>query len=362
MNSMENILLKASYDDAESPPVPDDSVLIASIVDHLSGAVIFVDNGGILRFVNRRAEELLQISWSCVVGKRVDMLPLRTPLYKVLSENCRDVSVEMSVNGRVVVAKSSAVRSRDGSVLGDLLELRDVTEEKKERRQREEFVAMMTHDLKSPLTVMMGYVQAIKNEMAEGSVESLPACVDEIDRSSLKLLSMIEDVLDAYRLEVGLLQINQEYCDIRSILNGHCRDISREAQMRGIEFSFSAAEDIPPLKVDGKQIARVFGNLIGNAIKFTPCRGSVTVVAERRGNDVRISVQDTGIGIPVKDLPRIFNKYFRADSASGFKGTGLGLTISKAIVDAHGGAIEVESSEGKGSRFTVCLPVAPHPE
>lgn len=356
MGNMENIRLTTPHSEV-IPFTPSATDIAESIADNISIGVIFVDDLGLLRFINSKAEELLQVSRNVVLGKRVDMLSLRTPIYKVLSENCRDFPVEMSFNGKVVVVKASETISHNGSALGVTVELRDVTEEKKERRQREEFVAMMTHDLKSPLTVMLGYIEALKNEMASGIDESLHACISEIDRSSIKLLSMIEDVLDAYRLEVGLLQINREYCDMKAVLNGCCHDMAREAQIRGINFTFSITDDIHPLKVDGKQLARVFANLIGNALKFTPHRGKVSVAAERQGSKLEVVVQDTGIGIPVKDLTRIFNKYYRSDGANGFKGTGLGLTISKAIVEAHGGTIEVESSEGVGSRFTVVLPI-----
>jgi signal transduction histidine kinase len=115
------------------------------------------------------------------------------------------------------------------------------------------------------------------------------------------------------------------------------------------------------LEADPKQLVRVFANLAGNAVKFTPRRGRVKFSAEAADGEVRVTVSDTGIGISPRDKERIFSKYYRGAGASGFKGTGLGLTISKAIVEAHGGSIDVESSEGAGSVFTVRLPVAKEP-
>ncbi len=355
MGNMENCRLNASY--SGNAPFPTETThLHESLIDSLSDGVIYLDDMGVIRFLNRAAEELLQVNREFVVGKRIDMLPLRTPLYKVLSEYCRDEPVEISISGRVVRVNAAEMPLPDGAGFGEIVELHDVTREKSERRQREEFVAMMTHDLKSPLTVMMGYVQAIKHDMLDTVDPSVRSCIKEIDRSSYKLLGMIEDILDAYRLEVGLLQIHREFCDMKDILQGCCRDISQEAQVRGIEFTYDISDQIPPMKIDGKQLGRVFANLIGNALKFTPRRGKVSVTAEMGDDSVLVSVLDTGIGIPEKDLPRIFNKYYRSESAVGFKGTGLGLTITKAIVDAHKGTIEVESKEGGGSRFDVTLP------
>jgi len=108
--------------------------------------------------------------------------------------------------------------------------------------------------------------------------------------------------------------------------------------------------------VDSRQLVRVFNNLIGNAIKYTPAAGEVTIIAENGENALQVTIADTGIGIPPEDLSRIFFKYYRCAGASGFKGTGLGLAISKTIIEAHGGGIEVESFIGAGSTFTVRIP------
>ena len=113
---------------------------------------------------------------------------------------------------------------------------------------------------------------------------------------------------------------------------------------------------MPSLEVDVRQISRVFANLVGNAIKFTPAGGKVVLTASCSNDLLQISVADSGIGIPAQDLEKVFKKYYRSEGVTGYKGTGLGLTISKAIVEAHGGAIKVESTEGKGSRFTVIIP------
>ena len=327
----------------------------ATLLELIDSGIVHVDDSGRVRLINRRAEELLRVERADVLDRRVDMLPLRTPIYRVLSENSHDAPVEMSIDGSVLLIRSSLVPAEEGG--GELFQLRDISHERKERRQREEFVAMMTHDLKSPLTVIMGYVQALMGEMPAKVDPSLHLFVREMDKSAVKMLSMIDDVLDAYRLEAGLLQIDRHPCDARALLEGCCRDGEREAAVHGSYFLCEICDRIPPLELDAKQIARVFANLIGNAVKFTPRRGTITVTGTIEEGCLRVQVTDTGIGIPGEELPRIFNKYFRASAAQGFKGTGLGLTISKAIVEAHGGSIKVESTAGKGSRFSVYLPL-----
>jgi hypothetical protein len=182
--------------------------------------------------------------------------------------------------------------------------------------------------------------------------------VDQMEQSGNRLFSMIEELLESYQLEVGCLNICRERCDMELILDGCYADNLNEARERNIDLTLSIDKGIPPVNVDGKQFTRVFNNLIGNAIKFTPAGGSVSVSAGTAKGNLCVRIDDTGIGIPGQDLPRVFNKYFRSKSAAGHKGTGLGLAISRALVEAHNGAIKVESREGKGSRFTVMIPLS----
>lgn len=331
--------------------------LLKALMENISSGLVFVDANGVLSFMNSVAETILQTERDTVLGKRVDMLSLLTPLYKVLSEPCRDFPLDVNIQGRSISISSREIRSPEGVPLGEMTELRDITDEKRERREREEFVAMMTHDLKSPLTVILGYIQAMRDGMFGEMPQAVGSCIGEMERSGFKLLSMIEDVLDAYRLEVGLLELNREPCDVRGIIESCHYDYLREAEAQGVRLTLDLEKGIPLLKADMKQLSRVFSNLIANAIKFTPKNGEVAIGARLMGDELQVSVRDTGIGIAEKDLPRIFNKYFRTAGAKGFRGSGLGLTISMAIVNAHGGAIEVESAEGKGSTFTVKLPL-----
>lgn len=325
------------------------------LLEQVDSGIVHLDGSGTLVLMNRKAEEILRVGRAEVLGRRVDMLSLRTPIYRVLSENSHEAPVEVSIEGDVISVRATRIPAADGG--GEMFELRDISAEKREKRQRDEFVAMMTHDLKSPLTVIMGYMQALSDEIPEKGSGSMHLFVSEMDKSSRKMLAMIDDVLDAYRLEAGLLQIDRQPCDVRVLLEGCCSDGEREAVVHGSSFFRALCPEIPTLDLDGKQIARVFANLIGNAVKFTQRRGTIRVSSALRDGYLRVEVSDTGIGIPPDEASRVFNKYFRASAAQGFKGTGLGLTISKAIVEAHGGSITVESALGKGSCFSVLLPL-----
>ncbi len=325
------------------------------VLDTMKRGAVFVNKDGIITFMNRSAENILQVDKGEVIGKKVYTLPLRTPVYRVLSEYCRDAQSEITLSGKVYAVLASEVRNPQGAVLGELTEIWDITAEKKEKRQWEEFVAMMTHDLKSPLTVINGYLQMLKIGVYGELGERLNSVVDQMEQSGARLASMVEELLGAYQMELGIINLHRERSDVGAILKECYDDNLNEAREKGIEFTYSVEKGIPPVYLDEKQMARVFDNLISNAIKFTPDGGRVVVSAGVAGGNLHVNIDDTGIGIPRQDLPRIFKKYYRSAGASGFKGTGLGLAISRAIVEAHGGDIDVQSTEGEGSRFIVMI-------
>ena len=327
------------------------------VLDSLSTGVIFSDCSGILTFMNRTAERLLEVFLDTVLGKRIDMLPLKTPIYKVLSEDCTALPLEMNICGRVLQVCSSEVVSPDNVLLGSITELYDVTSERDEKRRREEFVAKMTHDLKSPLMVLQGYMQAIKLGMWGDIHPKLQKTLEDMERSGNSLYSMIEDLLDVYRLEMGLVQIRRLPCDLLSLLENCCRDRQIEAEEQSVTLALKVVGKLQKVELDAKQFSRVFANIIGNAVKFTPRGGKVTVTVRIRKGSFHVSVKDSGIGIAEEDQPFIFKKYYRTDQAAGFKGSDLGLALSKEIVEAHGGTIDVESVLGKGSVFTISAPI-----
>jgi PAS domain S-box-containing protein len=331
------------------------SDVLDSLFETITVGMIFTNTDGVVTHMNAAAEEMLHIEKSAVIGKRAYMLPLRTPVYKVLSENCRDNPIDMTVMGRVYAVLASEVRNQCGILLGEMTEIRDITAQRREKRQGEEFVAMITHDLKSPVTVINGYVQMLKMGVYGPLGDKLENVADQMEQSGERLLSMIEELLEVYQMEMGGINIKRERCDIVKTIRGCCRDNMGEARDKGIDLRFSMDKKLPMVNVDRKQLVRVFNNLIGNAVKFTPRGGEVSVTGTVSNGNLLVSVEDTGIGIPAGDLNKVFNKYFRSPTASGFKGTGLGLAISRAIVEAHGGVIEVESTEGKGCRFTVMI-------
>lgn len=225
-------------------------------------------------------------------------------------------------------------------------------------RLRDEFVAVVSHELRTPLTSIIGYLELLVDEESGGLTPEQESYLEIVQRSTARLVELVGDLLLVAEAERGPLALELGEIDLVE-LAAHAVDAARPAaDARGVVLSFDAGA---PGSVggDATRLAQMLDNLISNAIKFTPSGGSVTVRAGRRGSDVVFEVVDTGDGISALDHERLFEPFFRSREANAraVPGTGLGLTITKAIVEAHNGTIEVESVPGAGATFRVWLPV-----
>ena len=219
-----------------------------------------------------------------------------------------------------------------------------------------EFLNVTSHELKTPLTPLQAYL----NLLLKGKLGKLTPAQKEglevISRNTKKLRLLIWDILDLTRLEAGKMKFNMEEIQLEDVIEDVIKDAESFAKEKNIVINQRLGY-LPSIEGDKERLTQVFTNLITNAIKFTPKNGKISIDAERRGYRTIISVKDTGIGIPKKDLNRIFDKFYQVDRGATRKypGTGLGLTICEGIVKAHGGEIGVKSEPRKGSTFYVTL-------
>jgi two-component system, NtrC family, sensor histidine kinase KinB len=251
--------------------------------------------------------------------------------------------------------RTTPMRDNDHHLLGAVTLLEDITHLREIDRLKSDFIATASHELRTPLTsVQMGVhllLERAAGELTDKQVEVLSACREDCER----LDKLMRDLLDLSRIEAGESKPILQSVWTTDLLNDATRELRPQVEAKGLDFKLEAPIDLPAVKVDQAQVERVLSNLVVNAIRYTK-HGEIRISAEQRGNSVAVSVSDTGSGIPQEYLPHIFDKFVQVPGASS-GGAGLGLAISRWIVEAHGGHISVQSEPAKGSTFTFTLPV-----
>jgi signal transduction histidine kinase len=225
---------------------------------------------------------------------------------------------------------------------------------------KEEFLALTTHDLRSPLTVISGVINFFTSGRLGDMTPEQKNMVSMMERNTQNLIELVNDLLDASKLESGTMRLDMATIELRGLVDELRQQMQPLAAEKEIALEASVPEELPPLRADRAKLRRVLVNLISNALKFTPRGGRVSVSAAPEGSLVRVSVEDTGVGIPEDDVRDIFDKYAQARSRAtrSEKGTGLGLYITRQLVELPGGHIEVHSEVGQGSTFSFTIPVA----
>jgi signal transduction histidine kinase len=215
----------------------------------------------------------------------------------------------------------------------------------------------MSHELRTPLNSILGFSQLLVEGDGGELTRDQRQDVDIIIQNGQHLLALINDLLDISKLEAGKAQLHRGEVEVESLIDECVENVGSLAKTKKLDLSFNVAENVGRIFADGPKLKQVLLNLLGNAIKFTES-GSVRVTAERQGADVRISVRDTGIGVPAEDVERIFESFQQGQSGmSGkYQGTGLGLAICRQLVEMHGGRIWVRSTHGQGSTFIFTIP------
>ena len=228
-------------------------------------------------------------------------------------------------------------------------------------KRKSDFISAVSHELRTPLTSIKGYASIL----AAGKLGELPPAakerVEKINKHSDSLSELINNLLDISRIESGRVELKLEPINLRTTADALADMLAPPLKDKNIEFIVDVAANLPPARADKNQVERVFINLLGNAIKFTPAGGRITLKAKTLNEStLQVSVSDNGIGIAEKDLDKIFEEFYRVDNEVNqtVKGTGLGLSLVKYIIEAHKGTLSVSSQLNKGSTFTFTLPKA----
>lgn len=233
--------------------------------------------------------------------------------------------------------------------------VRDMTDRVEMEKNRSDVMSMLTHDLKGPISIILGYSEVIQEQYEDQLPEFVKEGIDAINRGGSRLLSLVEDYLSLSKMESGLLKMHKYPTDICELVGRALDMITLKAEQKELSVTFNCQDGFPYLEVDPKYMERAVANLLINAVNYTPRGGSVSVTCLKDEGNAVIEVSDTGVGISEDELPMVFEKYYRVKD-SAVKGTGLGLAIVKSVVEGHDGTVEVESQKDKGTTFRITVP------
>jgi signal transduction histidine kinase len=226
-------------------------------------------------------------------------------------------------------------------------------------QHKSEFLANMSHELRTPLNAVIGFSEALSDQMFGEVNEKQLEYLKDIHESGRHLLSLINDILDLSKIEAGRMELDVSTFHLPTALSNAMTLIRERAQRHGIELGMEVDRELGEFSGDERKFKQIMLNLLSNAVKFTPDGGKVEVSAKKENGEIRVAVRDTGIGIAPEDQTAVFEEFRQVgrDRLKKAEGTGLGLALTKRFVELHGGAIRLESTPGKGSTFTVSLPV-----
>jgi len=344
---------------------------LSSVLKSMTDSVISFNAEGEVILTNPQGQHLLD-DWYSVDWSDEDVSdrdanvpgPLRETFRNVISSG-KELTIKVHVKSGVWSVVMTPLASTD-SVRGAVAVLRDVTEEFRVDKMRKDFVANVSHDIRTPLSMVQGYSEALLDDIA-ATPEERRELVQVIHDESLRMGRLVKDLLDLARMEAGYFEMNFQSLDVNSLITRVYRKFSVLAKERQILLTKSAEDPALQLEAaDGDRLEQVLTNLMDNALRHTSAGAAIALCAARMngadGEDwLELKVQDEGQGIPEEDLPYIFERFYKADKARMRKstgGTGLGLAIVKNLVVAHGGTIHVVSTLGEGTTFTIMLPIA----
>ncbi len=337
---------------------------LASILSNMNDGLIATDDQGRIIVINRRAKQILQVNEDTTLGMPLgELLGMPQEKMQVL-EGTEDHSTMLHLyhegeeDPLFVKVTYTTIHSKGKGSAGTIAVLQDVTGQEKLEQARREFVANVSHELRTPLTTIKSYLEALEDGALE-EPQLAGKFVNVAKNETERMIRLVTDLLQLSRLDSKQAIISKETTDVTEMLEEVADRFSFQLEQRMIAIEIDVEEHVGEIMLDRDRIDQVLDNLVSNAIKYTPEGGHIRIHAGRRESAVlEISVQDNGIGIPRKDLSRIFERFYRVDKARSrsMGGTGLGLSIAREIVKAHGGTIQLESELGQGTRVTFTLP------
>jgi two-component system, OmpR family, phosphate regulon sensor histidine kinase PhoR len=332
---------------------------LSIVLDNMADGVLILDTDGRVQMINPAAARLLHVNARRSLNLSFPQVVRDhrlVDLWRISQQGEAQEESILEVDRRVIRALSTPFW--DGLQHGYIIILQDLTQLRRLETMRRDFVSNISHELRTPLASLRALVETLR----DGALDDPPAAqrfLDRIETEVDALAQMVQELLELSRIESGKVPLKLRPTSVGDIVLRPVERLLPQAERAGIDLIVDLQGGLPQTIADAERVQQVITNLVHNAIKFTPVGGAITVRAlqdETEPDSVIISVIDTGEGISADDLPRIFERFYKADRARTAGGTGLGLAIAKHMVQAHGGEIWAKSTEGKGSTFSFTLP------
>ncbi len=337
--------------------------ILSSVID----GIIALDFNKNILFFNKAAEELTNFSLAEIQGKKIDeIIHLFSDNVEILSKAYSQGSFNQTAKLIGKQGKQTKVHVMTAQVtaavqtnLNCILILHDLSKEEELEQMKLDFVSMASHELKTPLTSIVGYLSVFLEENQKNIPKESYDLLHKALTAAQQLQTLISNLLNVNKIEREQLAVTPQPTDFLPILTKTVNDLRSQANQKGIVLNLNPTDNLPQVMADPIRIDEVVTNLVANAINYTNAGGKVEITTKVSPTEVQTTVSDTGIGIPPQAIPHLFNKFFRVSNTEqkANKGTGLGLYISKSIIEKLHGKIWVESEAGKGSKFSFTLPV-----
>jgi two-component system phosphate regulon sensor histidine kinase PhoR len=332
---------------------------MAAILSTMGDSILVVDSQSRVTVVNRAAEELLTLPENEALGHTFIKV-VRDHELDGIMQRCLKTGEQQI--GMVEIEPKRQFLRMIATPLGggSLVLLQDISELRRLEILRRDFISNISHELRTPVASL----KILAETLQEGAIDDRAVAQDFLHKINIevdRLTQMVNELGELSRIESGELPLKIEPVDLGKVVRRVAERLRAQAERGGLSLKEDIPNGLPEAQADEERVEQVLVNLIHNAIKFTPPSGRINISAKAKGDNIWFSVTDTGTGIPADDLPRIFERFYKADKARTGGGTGLGLAIVKHIVEALGGKIWAESIEGRGSTFTFTLPIVVKP-
>ncbi|MEK4217823.1 MULTISPECIES: two-component system histidine kinase PnpS [Bacillus] len=336
---------------------------LLTVIENIGSGLIMIDGRGFINLVNRSYAKQFHVNPNQMLRRlyhdafeHEEVIQLVEEIFMTETKKCKLLRLPIKIERRYFEVDGVPIMGPDDEWKGIVLVFHDMTETKKLEQMRKDFVANVSHELKTPITSIKGFTETLLDGAMEDK-EALSEFLSIILKESKRLQSLVQDLLDLSKIEQQNFTLSIETFDAAKMLADIETLLKHKATERGISLQLNVPKDPLYVAGDPHRLKQVFLNLVNNALTYTPEKGSVAINVKPGETEIQIEVSDTGIGIQKEEIPRIFERFYRVDKdrSRNSGGTGLGLAIVKHLIEAHEGKIDVTSEPGRGTVFTVTL-------